>query len=509
MSPGMKKQSKPPNLILICSDQHRADSIGAYGNGVCQTPNLDKLAGQGVLFERCYVQNPVCSPQRASIMTGCLGRRHGVLNNGIPLTRELPTIADVLQSGGYRTAAFGKLHLRPQNEGVGSAPFYGFEHLAPVEDHKVGPYLDWVLAEYPQYEGYILGTLFNLPTDEAYWRGKRDLRQEYLEARKKHVTPLEISATCNWGFGHYNPMPAEAHQNRWISNQVRSYLDACDGDEPLFLWIGFVDPHNPFDPPEPFRGMYPPDKVDPRIFREGEQDQWTPPHRALYEYFKVFTEDDWRALRALYYGSVSFMDQEIGRIVAALEDKLDMSNTAIVYTADHGEILGDHGICGKSAYHYDSCIRVPLICRWDACWLPGARPREIIESTDLAATLLETMGIEARPVMDGKSFAPLLHGAHLADPRGHAFAESYAGGPEDPTPAPHTWARTIRTHRWRATFYPGAEHGELFDLENDPEEMTNLWASPEHRGVIEEHRRILLDRLILMDYPLRKRTHSV
>jgi arylsulfatase A-like enzyme len=499
----MTAAQRKPNIVVICADQHRADSLGAYGNRVCRTPALDRLAQQGTLFERCFVQNPVCMPQRASLMTGCLSRNTGVRTNGIPLRTDLPTLASVLQQAGYRTGAVGKLHLKNQSEGVAQAPHYGFQQVANVEDSRVGPYLDWALAHFPEYEGYLIGTLFNLPTNERYWEGRRDFRREYLQARERYVKPLEISATCNWGFGHYSPLPEQAHHNVWIADRVIDYLQQTPAAEPFFLWVGFVHPHNPCDPPRRFRELYPPDAVEPRIHRDGEEALWPPHHRAAHRYYGRFTASDWRILRALYYGCVTFMDQEIGRILAAMEQRFDMRHTIVLFTADHGEILGDHGLCGKSAYHYDSCIRVPLIGRWDGQWAAGRRERTLVESTDLMPTLLAAAGSEEPPVMDGRSFLPLLAGAPYPDARGHAFAESYAGAPEDPSPMPVTWARTIRTDRWRATFYPNADYGELFDLDNDPREVFNVWFRPESRPVIEEHRRLLLDRLILADFPLR------
>ena len=166
-----------PNIIIICSDQHRVDSIGSYGSEHCRTPVLDRLSEQGVQFNQCFANNPVCSPSRATIMTGCQSRRHGLVRNGYALGRELPTFVDRLQAVGYRTSAVGKLHLTPHGQGVAAAPFFGFEHVENSEDPKIGPFLDWVLREYPQYEGYFLGTLFNLPVTDAYWRGRRDLRQ--------------------------------------------------------------------------------------------------------------------------------------------------------------------------------------------------------------------------------------------------------------------------------------------------------------------------------------------
>ncbi len=502
-------QKKSPNIIVICSDQHRADAIGSYGATICRTPVLDRLAGQGVQFNRCFSNNPVCSPARATIMTGCQSRRHGLMRNGYGLTRNLPTFVDRLQSAGYRTRAIGKLHITPHNQGVAEAPFYGFEHVENSEDPKIGPFLDWVLREYPEYEGYFLGTLFNLPTNDAYWQGRRDLRKDVEPCREKHLKPLEISATCNWGYGHYSPIPEEAHQTTWITDRAIAAVEGHDPSEPLMLWVGYQDPHNPFDPPARFRSMYDPDKMPLPIGSDAD-DRLLPPHlQAFRNAFASFTEKDWRTLKALYYGSVSFMDASIGRLIETIENRLDMRNTIVVYTSDHGEILGDHGICGKWAYHYDSCIRVPMIWRGDARWQKGVRRNEIIELADFAPTLLKAAGIKADSVMDGIPYTPLLEGKPHPQGRDHAYIESYNGGPRDPTPAPDCWPRTIRTERYRCTFYPDPEVGELYDLENDPEETRNLYHDPAFCQVVDAHRCRLVSRLIRMDYPLPDRPYDV
>lgn len=492
-----------PNIILVCSDQHRASATGCYGHSVVQTPHLDRLANRGVRFDRCYAQNPVCSPQRCSIHTGLLSRNHGVYTNSTALRHDIPTLAQTLAGAGYQTAALGKMHLTQHSKAPPTAPYYGFEHVENLEDSRIGPYLDWVLREFPEHAGYSIGSLFNLPSDEAYWRGRRDFRKEYLAAREKHVLPMEISKTCNWGFGHYSPLPPEAHQNHWLADRAINVIRNKRDDAPLFLWVGFVDPHNPFDPPAKYRDMYQLDVIDPRIHVPGEEAGWTPHHKRLHEYTGVFTERDWTILRALYYGSVTFMDESIGRIIAEAESRLDMSNTIVLYTSDHGEILGDHSICGKSCYHYDSCIRVPMIARWDGRWRHGGEADEIVELTDLMPTLLDAADVPAKRKMDGRSFSPLLTGQTAKyTPRDHAYAESYAGAPEDPTPAPHNWAKTVRTRRWRATFYPDLSLGELYDLVADPLEVKNLWREAHAHEVIEEHRAILMRRLMLADHPL-------
>jgi len=496
--------SNRPNIILICSDEHRIDSIGAYGSRICGTPNLDRLASQGVVMDRCFSQNPVCMCSRSTIMTGLLSRNHGLVAHGygLSLSRQIPTFADILKTNGYRTVAVGKTHLSEWKEGVPEAPHYGFDELDTSDDMKLGPYYDWVTKQFPEFAGYMTGILFVFP-DDKYWQGRRDLRKEYLQAREKYVKPLEISDTCNWGFGHYSPLPEEAHQNTWITDHAIGRLEAHDATKPLLMWVGYVDPHCPHDPPKRFRDMYRAEEVEEPVGLEMDESVLPPHTKANRDWYSRFTLRDWRILRALYYGSVTFMDEQIGRLLAAIERKLDMQNTIVVFLADHGEHLGDHGIFGKQAYHYDPSIRVPSIWRWDGHWQSGQRSASFMELTDLAPTILNAAGVTSPNPMDGLSFAPLLAGRDATSPRDHVYVESYNGGPEDPSPPPLTWAKTIRTARWRATFYPGGKYGELHDLDNDPHELRNLWFEPSYQGVVEEHRRILLDRLLQAEYPLR------
>jgi arylsulfatase A-like enzyme len=479
-----------PNVVVICTDQHRADTLGAYGSRLCRTPHLDRFAAQGVVLERCFSQNPVCMPSRATIATGLRSGRHGVLRNAAGLPRAFPTLGDALGKAGWRTAAVGKLHHTPQEEGPHPAPYYGFQELDMVEDNRIGPYLDWALANFPEHEGYLLGTLFNLPQDDAYWRGKRDLRREWESARRKHVAPLEISPTCNWGYGHFSPLPEEAHHNTWITDRALDRL-RDGGKRPLFLWASYVEPHNPFDPPRRFREMYRPGDMPPPAGLEADESLLPACTRGMRGFYRPFTGRDHQTLRALYYGSVTFLDEQIGRLLAGIERTLDMANTVVVFVSDHGELLGDHGIYGKNCYHYDPCVRVPCIARWDGRWGRGARSGATMELTDLFPTLLDAAGVRAPSPVDGVSLAPALAGKDAQGPRGHAFIESYGGGPCDPTPEALTHAKTIRTARWRATFFPEGSIGELYDLEEDPSELRNLWNDPARRGVLGEHREIL------------------
>jgi len=320
--------------------------------------------------------------------------------------------------------------------------------------------------------------------------------------RKQHVLPLEISNTCNWGFGHVSPLPEAAAHSAWITDRAVDMIHRTPPDKPLFLWVGYVDPHNPFAPPRSYAERYVPEQVDARLKREGEEAAFPSAMRGCRPYYDRFTERDWQTLRALYYGQVEFMDAQIGRLLAAAEERLDMRNTIIVYTADHGEHLGDHGIAGKSCYHYDAGIRVPLLMRWDGRWTANAASDDMLELTDLMPTLLAATGIPAPAPLDGLCFAPLLEGGRPERRREHVFIESYAGAPEDRTPAPLTWARTIRSDRYRVTFYPESGEGELYDLAEDPDEFRNRWSDPACREIRAEHRRMLCDRLILQDFPL-------
>jgi len=442
------------------------------------------------------------------LLTGCNPHRTGMLRNGYPLPSDIPSLADLWKKAGAQTWAVGKLHLRPEQEGVPEAPFYGFDGLDPVEDHTVGPYLDWALERFPEYRGYWIGTLFNLPTNPDYWKGRLDLRGEVEKAREQFVRPLEISSTCNWGFGHYSPLPEEAHKNTWIADRACEALRRRDPDRPFFLWVGFVDPHNPFDPPGRFQRLYDPDEVDAPAYRGGEEEGWQPHHRSLFQYTGRFTERDWRILRALYYGSVTFMDEQIGRILAEVERCLDMQETIVVYTSDHGDLLGDHRIIGKTAYHYDGGVRVPLLLRWDGHWEAGKSSNALVETSDIAATLLVAAGLSSPGQPDGRSFHEVLEGRSDRH-RDFVLIESFQGAPEDRTPAPANWARSIRTTHWRATFYPDPRWGELYDLKNDPDETRNLFKEPAHRATLNELREHLVERLLTVNYPLRPPPYSV
>ncbi len=500
---------KPPNLVVICSDHHRASASGCYGNPVVRTPSLDRLASQGVQFNRCFSQNPVCAPARGSLLTGCNCHRTGMLKNGTSLPPSLPTLASLWKANGARTAAVGKLHLTPQQEGPPQAPYYGFDRVLSVEDNSVGPYLDWALANFPEHEGYLLGTLFNIPTNPEFWKGRRDVRPDILPSREKHVLPRQISDTCNWGFGHDSPLPEAAHKNTWITDRALEIVNGHSADQPLCLWVGYVDPHNPFDPPGRFQRMYDPDSVDAPVYRPGEESGWTPHHKALHRYTGRFTPRDWRVLRALFYGSVTFLDEQIGRLLAGVESRLDLSNTIVLYTCDHGDLLGDHHIIGKNCYHYDGAIRVPLLARWDGRWKAGLKTDAFVEQPDILPTLLQAAGLASAGAQpDGIPFTGVLDGTSPEGERDHAFVESFSGAPEDRTPAPANWARTIRTARWRATFYPGLI-GELYDLAADPDETVNQFDDPRRREVVEQHRRLLVDRLLRLDYPIVKGQYNV
>mgnify|MGYP001036389305 CR=1 FL=1 len=270
--------SQSPNIIIICADQHRADTIGSYGSTVCCTPALDRLAAQGVQFNRCYANNPVCAPSRATILTGLQSTNHGLLRNGYELSRQLPTLASTMQQHGYHTHAIGKLHLSPQEHGVDQAPYYGFNTLEPSEDPKIGPYLEWAIANFPEYANYLIGTLFNLPTNNGYWQGRHDYRDTYLSYRQKYVIPHEISDTCNWGHGHLSPLPAAAHQTTWITERAIAAINGRPADKPLLLWVGYQDPHDPYDPPAPWRDLYSPDTIPPTSRQQGRSTTATPGH---------------------------------------------------------------------------------------------------------------------------------------------------------------------------------------------------------------------------------------
>ena len=474
---------KRPNIILFMADQLRFDALGCYGNTQIHTPNIDRIALNGSTFDNHFVQNPVCSPSRCTVLTGRYPKNHGTRDNGIPLRDEEITLPEVLRDSGYLTAAIGKMHITtqflPKEDEQEDWPedHYGFDIIHTTCDTKTGEYLNWLMEKSPA--DYA----------EVKLQGERKMKEDRASAADKDTSgPPQVYKSA------INP---EYHQSAWIADRAIELIEQSTGDQPFFAFCSFVDPHHPFDPPEPYASMYDPDELEAPIWREGELDD-KPPHfrkartghgfsNEKYDYEKL-TGHDWGCVKAAYYGMVSLVDHNIGRVLDAVERKGIENDTLILFTNDHGELLGDHGLLFKGPFHYDSIIKAPMIIKWPGVVPKGSRYSQVTEHTDILPTILEYAGVRPPYGVQGSSMAPILRGDKGAG-REYAMTEFNC----------YDWGLSVKTltgRDYKLTYYAGQDYGELYDRNADPEEIYNLWDHEEYQDIKEYLIKKLTDRII-------------
>ncbi len=469
-----------PNVLCLVTDQQRADHLGCAGNSVLQTPNIDRLAAGGVRFTRSYTSDPMCCPARATLWTGHRSSAHGVRFNDIHLDPAIPTICTALAAAGYRTFGVGKYHVtstfhdsfrgaepegldltqwpesrRLWNEGVlreMPSPFYGLQSALLVGGHGDffwGDYRNWLLRESP----------------------------EIVEAVARRVAAEKRESwTTTWP----SHAPFEKHHSHWIVDRVIDRLKEHVGKpEPFFCWCSFPDPHHPYHAPYPYHEMYDPADVPEPARREGELDSLPPHHsrdqRRRPDFYRRTPE-----VCARTYGMISNIDVNVGRLLDALEELGLRDNTLIVYLSDHGDLMGDHWLQQKGPFHFDGLIRVPFIWNWPGHIATGTHGG-LVSLLDFAPTILDFCGVpvptEARnPYVrallqwPGRSLRPMLEGK--PDKAKECLLI------EQDTLEHGLRLRTLVTDRYRMTLYAGQPYGELFDLQEDPQEFHNLWDDP-------------------------------
>ncbi len=460
-----------PNIVFIMADQLAAAMLNCYGGGVDSTPTLDRLASVGARFDRCYATHPVCAPNRATLLTGRSACVHGIITNNFTLATDNTTYAHVLQAHGYRTGGFGKFHQTPMHtpppESLG---YLGFDESAVTEDPK-WPWLDWVAREHPEHYAAALAMCWdwpNCPSDPRI--------AERAEARRTHLQPLVEGEP--WPLMHPSPLPPEIHDTTYITELgldfMRRHLEA-HAERPFFCHISYVDPHDPYDPPEPYASMFDPDAMPeplPAEWLDGDYPTLERAHREFPGFHEVYDRPEvMRRLRALYHGSLRYIDDQIARIVAFLEERGLWDRTILVFTTDHGDMLGDHALITKGVKPYDTGIRVPLIVAGADV---AAKTTDRLTCTlDFYPTLCDWAGVlkGARPPLEGRSFVPVT-----------------AGRP-DPEPWPevlvsHGGVQTvISDDGWRLTRFPEDDRGQLFNLTEDPGEQHDLYDDPAYAEV--------------------------
>ena len=422
------------NLLFITTDQQRFDSLPCYGLDFMRTPNIDRLAAEGTVFERCYTSAPVCVPCRAAWMSGQWPSTLGVLSNGQWLDDDTPTWPAHLSAGGYRTAGIGKMHFMPWDL-TG-----GFDERVSAED-KRHTYLPDDHYKFLRGQGIRRPHAYELP--------------EYFESLGAPVTPG----------------PHKHHVDGFTGDSAAEWLTQ-HGGEPFAIWVSFAGPHDPYDPPEDMADMYyeapiPEPVGGPEELVHKPRAQQKRTDSTGNSMFRIkpsdATSEQIRRWRAHYYANISLIDEGVGKMLAALEAHGVLDDTMIVFTSDHGDALGDHGLSYKG-YFYESMAHVPLIVRGPGV-RAGSRCAAPVSGLDVVPLFYEVCGVEPPQTLQGVSIAPLL-GDPGATTRDAVFCEI-------------SGRAMVCDGRWKYCHYDSGE-AELYDLEQTPQEVENLAGRPEY-----------------------------
>jgi arylsulfatase A-like enzyme len=480
-----------PNILLITTDQQHHSALGAV-NPRIQTPNLDRLAAEGTLFQRAYCNNPVCSPSRSTIITGLYPAWHGCWTIGVKLPEDVPTIGDLLQERGYETILVGKAHFQPTRSQAGSesiechpvlrnldfwrhfcGPWYGFSHVETARMHT---------------HEHLVGGHYALWMEEQGLHNWEDYFQRWpVDPADKYRAPQYTRGAIAWD------IPEAFHHTRWVGERAAANIErSARKESPFFLWASFFDPHPPYAVPEPWASMYDPADMVPGQYVVGELDHMPPQYAKTREadpdysmyceeggqglhgfHSHLHTDQELRQSMACYYGMTSFIDREIGRILDALQRTGVAQDTLVLFSTDHGHFLGQHGLIAKGAFHYEDLLRIPMIVRYPGRVPAGKRSDALQCQVDWPATFLAAAGVPtpagatAPAGMQGMDQLKVW-GGDTSRARDWVLIENR----HNPTTV---HLRTLVTDRFKITVYRDSLCGELFDLRADPDELHNRW----------------------------------
>ena len=386
-----------PNVLVIMTDQQRGDSLGCYGNDICQTPNLDRFASQGMIMDSAFVANSVCTPNRASLMTGRYPSAHGARCNGIPLSDREITLPQVLAANGYATGSFGKIHLQPTRILTCSRPYMpntmSYESLHYwINQKELWNDAFWDAGEmFPRpYYGFqevelTIGHTGHVTSYGHYGKWLDRNHPEMVGAdTKARALPGGVGAALSWK----SALPAELHSTNWAVDRTIDFIDMQHGEgsdgRPFCTFCSIPDPHHAFAPPEPYCNMYNDAdiKIPPR--REGDLEAKPPHYLDCYNgdnrvhgmppgFSRKTPESHYREVIAHTYGMITLIDDAVGRLLKHLDDMGLADDTLVLFTSDHGDLLGDHGLVFKGPLLLDGCVRVPMIWRMGDKIIPASQ----------------------------------------------------------------------------------------------------------------------------------------
>ena len=472
--------TEKPNLLFIFTDEQRYDTMACYGNDAIRTPNLNALGEESFVFENAYVSQPVCTPARSTMLTGLYPHTNGCITNSIPLRPETKTIAEML-SPDYRCGLMGKIHL-----GDEVMPQHGFETRISIDDN------------------YHVSDPRHLERMSDYYN--------FLRARG-HDPDEENRGRLVFDRDKVAVLPVEETKASFLGREASRFIEA-NREKPWFLCVGFFEPHTPMI--GPYNDLHPRAKLhDSPAFLVSPPENASMYHRTRADLtltakqygYDLSRESEWRELKARYWGNITLMDQALGGIMRALEASGQADDTIVVFTSEHGEMMGDHR-CINMFVMYQESIKVPLIMR--VPWL-GREAHRIgghFGHVDLAPTLLELMGERIPESLEGRSRAPVLRGEALLEEdvvvqwndrfrddrpdnleRFFATLEERYGSDVTPERIEELWTIPRRTiisgDGWKLNLATD-DVPELYDLNADPYEMANVFERPQHRARVKE-----------------------
>ena len=466
-----------PNILWICTDQQRWDTISLLGFAGVRTPNIDSLGQQGVAFRRAYTQSPICTPSRATFLTGMYPVAHHVQRNGCDhFPAHLELLPKVFQDAGYATGLVGKLHLSAAQNRIERRPEDGYDEFY------------WSQYPYPEKGA------------SAETKAAHDYHNWLIE---KGVDPDAAYAFAKEALA--DGIATEHHQTTWAGERATRFIEA-HAERPWFLSINLFDPHPPFDPPADYMARIDPATVPMPAFRESDLvhqarfagvDQQTtrpvdprvvpPAGRAVSVPEGRESHDtppdsyDARRIKAAYFAMIELIDDMVGGLLGTLERTGQTQDTLVLFMSDHGEMLGDHGLIYKGCRFYEGLVHVPMLAAWPGRTKPGISDA-LVELVDLPATLCEAAGLPRMAQDQGTSLFPLLTGdAPLDHHKTRVLAEFW-----DAISFPGSRGSRGSMYfdgRYKLNLYHDVGEGELFDLQTDPEEFDDLWPKPEHRDL--------------------------
>lgn len=471
--------NKQPNILWICTDQQRKDTLGCYGNPWVNTPNLDAMAQTSAIFEHAYCQSPICTPSRSSFLTGRYPRTTRCRQNGQSIPEDEILVTQILADNGYHGGLSGKLHLS-----------------------ACQPKICQNNTERRIKDGYAE---FNWSHDpRPAW--PTNAYTQWLESKGKtyHTPNHPKSKYVQIG------MHESDHQTTWCANQAIDFIRRRNAfPQPWFFSVNIFDPHHPFDPPTEYLERYLNrlDEIPLPDYQDGDLDDrpcfQQIDHENAYNVkdyypYEKMTPTDHRMVRATSWAMVDLIDVQVGRMLDALRQTGQLENTLVIFMSDHGEMLGDHGIYLKGPYGYEQLTAVPLMMQLPNVIKPAKRS-QLVELIDIAPTLMELAGLHPHPGMQGKTLLPTLKDAKQKH-RDDVYCEYHNTLISHRNPTAHV--TMLRTTKHKIVVTHGHEAGELYDLKKDAREQTNLWSNPDWQNLKTQMLKRLCDRMAWTVDPL-------